>query len=74
MTFCMKKSFEYHQSITKKDKMRRKGEILVVLRQNKSCLYRNLHGFYGSCIKGLVETRGQEPFNFAEPLILQINY
>ena len=56
MTFLYEKSFEYHQSITKMDKMRRKEKILVVLRKNKSCLYRNRHGCYGSYIKYLVET------------------
>ena len=61
MTFLYEKSFEYHQSITKMDEMRRKGKILVVLLPNKSCLYRNLHGFYGSNTKGLVETMGVEP-------------
>ena len=61
MTFLYEKSFEYHQSITKKWEMRRKGKILVVLLPYKSCLYRNLHGFYGSNTKGLVETRGTEP-------------
>ena len=71
MTFCMKKSFEYHQSITKKWEMRRKGKILVVLLPNKSCLYRNLHGFYGSNTKGLVETRGDESFSFSpNPLLV----
>jgi len=30
MTFLYEKSFEYHQSITKMDKMRGKWEILVV--------------------------------------------
>ena len=58
MTFLYEKSFEYHQSITKKGGNEKKGDNLVVLLPKKSCLYRILHRFYGSNTKGLVETRG----------------
>ena len=32
--------------------------MVLVSLPKKPCLYRNLHGFYGSNTKGLVETRG----------------
>ena len=44
MTFLYEKSFEYHQSITKMDEMRRKGKILVVLLPTKSRLYSLVKG------------------------------
>ena len=69
MTFLYEKSFDYHQSITKKDKMRGKWEILSVSLPKKLRLYRNLQRFYGSDTNGLVETRGVEPLTSTLPAL-----
>ena len=69
MTFCMKKSFDNHQTITKKGGNEKKGENLVGITSKKSCLYRILHRFYGSNTNGCLETRGVEPLTSTLPAL-----
>ena len=49
--------------------MREKWEILLVLRQDKLRLYRNLQRFYGSDTNGCLETRGVEPLTSTLPAL-----